>query len=208
MIRIKCPNTKCGKELGIDESKAGAVGACPNCGQKFRIPAASKTAAKTPAKDATPPKPAPKPGSANANKKHWQADDDFDPYAVKQEVEEKGPPEDDRVDTMVRDDTRNRKREKAWKEVGLATTLMKVLSLVIIGIMLLLFIGVSIDVILYNFKLEQMKSPPPGEPKVDPPTMFFADFFNSPRCCSGSSGSSFWSWSSRFAASSSPAASR
>jgi hypothetical protein len=180
MIRIKCPNAKCAKELGIDESKAGGVGACPNCGTKFRIPSAAKIAAKAQQSKTGAPKPPPAPpGSANANKKPWQSEDDFNPYAIKQETEEKGPPEDDRVDQMVRDDFRNKKRERAWKEVGLPTTLMKVLSLIAVGLSLLIFVLATIDVVLYNFKLEQMANPPPGEPKVDPPEMFFADFFNS-----------------------------
>jgi hypothetical protein len=182
MIRIKCPNTKCGKELGIDESKAGAVGACPNCGQKFRIPSApAKSTAKAPAKQPVTAKGSgaktdvPQP---TTTKKHWQAEDDFNPYAVKHEVD-KPPPEDDRVDQMVRDDWRNKKREKAWKEVGVPTTLMKVMSMVLIGLWLFTFTLVSIDVILYNFKLEQMAHPPPGEGKIDPPEMFIADLFGS-----------------------------
>jgi hypothetical protein len=50
MIRLKCP--KCEKRLAIDDSKAGGVGACPACGQKFRVPGAGKTSApiSTPAK--------------------------------------------------------------------------------------------------------------------------------------------------------------
>lgn len=182
MIRIKCPNAKCGKDLGVDESKAGAVGACPNCGQKFRIPsAAAKVASKTPAKQPvtakeSTSKPAAK--KPDPNKKHWQADDDFDPYAVKQEVDDKPPPEDDRVDQMVRDDWKNKKREKAWKEVGIATTLMKIISMVMIGMWLLLFTLVSIDVILYVFKMEQMAQVPVGGEKApDKPEMFIADIY-------------------------------
>lgn len=36
MIRIKCP--KCAKALTIKSAQPGAVGACPACGCKFRIP--------------------------------------------------------------------------------------------------------------------------------------------------------------------------
>ena len=37
MIRFRCP--KCDKTLGVDESRAGEVGVCPECKSKFRIPA-------------------------------------------------------------------------------------------------------------------------------------------------------------------------
>ena len=36
MIRLQCP--KCETKLGVDDSKAGGVAVCPDCGQKFRIP--------------------------------------------------------------------------------------------------------------------------------------------------------------------------
>jgi hypothetical protein len=37
MIRIKCP--KCANALGVPESAAGSAAVCPQCGQKFRVPA-------------------------------------------------------------------------------------------------------------------------------------------------------------------------
>src|SRR5205823_2105787 len=36
MIRLKCP--KCKKKIALDDSRAGDVGKCPDCGQRFRIP--------------------------------------------------------------------------------------------------------------------------------------------------------------------------
>lgn len=36
MIRVKCP--KCAKGLTVDDAKAGAIGKCPACGERFRIP--------------------------------------------------------------------------------------------------------------------------------------------------------------------------
>jgi hypothetical protein len=37
MIRFKCPS--CQKAMGVDDSKAGALGMCPGCRATFRIPA-------------------------------------------------------------------------------------------------------------------------------------------------------------------------
>ncbi len=68
MIRIKCP--KCKKPLTLDDADAGVVAACPDCGQKFRVPAAKAAA--------TQPAPA-----GPAAKKHWQEDEeDSSPYQV------------------------------------------------------------------------------------------------------------------------------
>lgn len=41
MIRIKCP--KCATALTVDDSAAGGVGECTDCGTKFRIPATKVT---------------------------------------------------------------------------------------------------------------------------------------------------------------------
>jgi hypothetical protein len=61
MIRVKCPS--CEKKLAMDDSKAGGIGTCPECGQKFRIPGTpprsveKKSApAKTPDRNAPSPK--------------------------------------------------------------------------------------------------------------------------------------------------------
>jgi hypothetical protein len=40
MIRRKCP--KCAHALAIPDHKAGGISSCPECGQKFRVPAAIK----------------------------------------------------------------------------------------------------------------------------------------------------------------------
>src|SRR5262245_10193320 len=42
MIRIKCP--KCATALMVDDSSAGGVGECTDCGTRFRIPATKVTA--------------------------------------------------------------------------------------------------------------------------------------------------------------------
>src|SRR5439155_23920560 len=41
MIRIKCP--KCATALMVEDSAAGGVGECTDCGTRFRIPAAKVT---------------------------------------------------------------------------------------------------------------------------------------------------------------------
>src|ERR1700730_9496342 len=60
MIRLQCP--KCEKKLGVDDSKAGGVGVCPECGQKFRIPGKPAGSAEKP-----------NPGKGNPNAKKQAA---------------------------------------------------------------------------------------------------------------------------------------
>jgi hypothetical protein len=50
MIRLKCP--KCSFALALDDSKAGQVGLCTECGAKFRIPARKPAASGRPTKEA------------------------------------------------------------------------------------------------------------------------------------------------------------
>jgi hypothetical protein len=83
MIRVKCP--KCEKRLGVDDTKAGGVAVCPECGQKFRIPGIpAKTAAAAqksdPAKSATG-KAKPKPQPPARPKEAWE-EEDSSPYEV------------------------------------------------------------------------------------------------------------------------------
>jgi hypothetical protein len=96
MIRLQCP--KCEKKLGVDDSKAGGVGVCPECGQKFRIPgkpppsnkpnpnkgAAPRRQATAPAKQA-----AAKPAAPPSRPKEAWEEEDSSPYEVKG-VEERG----------------------------------------------------------------------------------------------------------------------
>jgi hypothetical protein len=49
MIRLKCP--KCSFALALDDSKAGQVGLCSECGAKFRIPARKPAAPARPTKE-------------------------------------------------------------------------------------------------------------------------------------------------------------
>ena len=58
MIRLKCP--KCSEILSLDDSEAGQVAKCTDCGAKFRVPdrkgTAAARAAKGPEKAAAPAK--------------------------------------------------------------------------------------------------------------------------------------------------------
>jgi hypothetical protein len=98
MIRVKCP--KCEKRLSVDEDEAGKIGSCPDCGQKFRIPAAKAAAANPdkgrPAKAAVAKKrPAPQAKGAakpaapppSRPKEDWE-EEDSSPYAVKEGEEQ------------------------------------------------------------------------------------------------------------------------
>jgi len=98
MIRVKCP--KCEKTLSIDDSKAGGVGSCPGCGQKFRIPGvkAEKSAAPrpsqtkaavrrdrpAPSKVANPKSPKP---AASPPKEAWE-EEDSSPYTMEKPIEQ------------------------------------------------------------------------------------------------------------------------
>jgi hypothetical protein len=53
MIRFSCPN--CGKNLAVDDSKAGAVGTCPACRQKIKVPAPAIPAKAPPGADQPAP---------------------------------------------------------------------------------------------------------------------------------------------------------
>ncbi len=104
MIRMKCP--KCEKKLAVDDSKAGGVAACPECGQRFRIPGTRQqtpaSAKSSPA--AVPPVakrrvPEPKVASSKPVKQpaarpteDWEHEDSS-PYQVEKPVESKPPPE-------------------------------------------------------------------------------------------------------------------
>lgn len=58
MIRVKCPNTACGKMLRVEDKHAGKRGKCPVCGQVLLAPTAQGPAATTaPAICTAPPAP-------------------------------------------------------------------------------------------------------------------------------------------------------
>jgi hypothetical protein len=104
MIRFKCP--KCQKAMGVDDSKAGALGMCPGCRATFRIPAAAAPPVSVPA-PAPPPlqsqvSPAPLPPVRSAPPPHY--DDDASTYAVQLEAEAQDPvPVQKRLPTVVHD---------------------------------------------------------------------------------------------------------
>src|SRR5687767_6047075 len=100
MIRIKCP--KCQQVLSLDDALAGTICSCDHCGQRFKAPQPKAAAGKKPAVPAT---------KAPA-KKAWQEGDDFTPYAVIQpEESDTRVKDDDRIDQMVKDSFRQKKRE-------------------------------------------------------------------------------------------------
>jgi hypothetical protein len=97
MIRLQCP--KCETKLGVDDSKAGGVAVCPDCGQKFRIPGkpAASASKPNPAKATPPPKKqavpakqaAAKPAAPPSRPKEPWEEEDSSPYTVR-EIEEAG----------------------------------------------------------------------------------------------------------------------
>jgi hypothetical protein len=114
MIRVKCPN--CELKLSLEDSKAGGVGSCPDCGQRFRIPNAGAEAAPKPRENParrTPPqerptraaeaaaRPAPQPPRRPGDS--WMYEDSS-PYAVKDEPDPEPPKELRRVSEDPDDD--------------------------------------------------------------------------------------------------------
>src|SRR5258708_4163820 len=112
MIIVKCP--KCERKLSVEDAKAGGVSACPDCGQRFRIP---QTGPRTPeklspkqakgapsqrkpasaAKSASAPKPPRRPGDS------WMYEDSS-PYAVTPEAEPAPAPKKRRLPSSDNDD--------------------------------------------------------------------------------------------------------
>ncbi|TMQ34936.1 MAG: hypothetical protein E6K70_04975 [Planctomycetota bacterium] len=102
MIRVQCP--KCDKKLALDDSKAGGVGACPACGQRFRVPGtraqtpdtpnADKVRASGPARHANKATAKQRPAGKQTApqqppsrpKEPWE-EEDSSPYAVREEPE-------------------------------------------------------------------------------------------------------------------------
>jgi hypothetical protein len=102
MIRLTCPN--CERKLSVDESKAGAIGACPGCGHKIKIPGGPPARGKASAGASTPPpskksapqaeKPVPQPPVApvKSPEESWRRVDNT-PYAFQKEPEPAQAPE-------------------------------------------------------------------------------------------------------------------
>jgi DNA-directed RNA polymerase subunit RPC12/RpoP len=102
MIRLSCP--MCGKKLAVDESRAGTVGACPECRHKIRIPGTpparatapasareSKAAKKTAPKEERQP-PTPVQAPVKSPEESWRKADST-PYAFKEDTKPPPPPE-------------------------------------------------------------------------------------------------------------------
>jgi hypothetical protein len=155
MIRLQCP--KCETRLGVDDSKAGGVAVCPDCGQKFRIPGKPPASASkpNPAKTTPPPrkqaapakqaaaKPAPPPSRP---KEPWE-EEDSSPYAV-QEIEELG---DDalKVEYGVDKDYEKKveRKRKEEEQQEFRTFLGTVVLLVVVGVVVCLLPLIMADLI-------------------------------------------------------------
>jgi predicted nucleic acid-binding Zn-ribbon protein len=146
MIRIKCP--KCGTPMNLREADAGAVRACPDCGQKFRVPAPS---GKTAPGKAPPPgaarKPAAAPPPVVARRKPPPPDEDEDLDARDDEQDEtlpprkRRPPVEEEEDDIKRDEEpglprkKKKKKKKKKKDVGVGITGLHV-ALILVGVLL------------------------------------------------------------------------
>ena len=132
MIRVQCP--KCDKKLALDDSKAGGVGACPACGQRFRVPGTRAQTPDTPNADkvrATGParhankatakqRPAAKqtaPQQPPARPKEPWEEEDSSPYAVREEPESDDKPKVEYgIDKDYEKKVERKQREEEHKE--------------------------------------------------------------------------------------------
>jgi hypothetical protein len=132
MIRVQCP--KCDKKLALDDSKAGGVGACPACGQRFRVPGtrsqtpdtpnADKVRASAPARHANKAtakqRPAAKqtaPQQPPARPKEPWEEEDSSPYAVREEPESDDKPKVEYgIDKDYEKKVERKRREEEQKE--------------------------------------------------------------------------------------------
>lgn len=96
-MRVKCP--KCQTILCFEDSQAGGIEVCPDCGLKFRLPSRGpgpdlqrdvRSAAAAPPSPRQPPREealqAPKPPAVPA-RPSWQEDDETSPYSLHKETE-------------------------------------------------------------------------------------------------------------------------
>jgi hypothetical protein len=151
MIRLKCP--KCEKKLGVDDSKAGGVATCPDCGQKFRIPGAKSAAAsrekskpEEPAAARKPAargeKPAAKPAAParpSRPKEDWE-EQDSSPYEVLEQDEAT-----EEAKLVARDSFRDKEYEQLRKKKARELQLEdRRNNMAFFGSMFLLWIALSI----------------------------------------------------------------
>ncbi len=159
MIRVKCP--KCEKMLGMDDAKAGTLAACPGCGTKFRIPgqkAGVEAAAAKTKPGAKGPKKAKKPDGKVKRPWGGEEPDDFTPYALAKTTGPDRPPDTTDADEMARLHLRAQERNKAWKEVGFPSTLMKIMGLSMCLIFFLSFMYTTVSVVLYTHQMAMFRA--------------------------------------------------
>jgi acetyl esterase/lipase len=127
MIRFRCP--KCDKRLGVKESQAGTIGACPECKHKFRIPGvpAEDEFTNSPPRKSAPKEEDERPAPAPRKRRRVDDEDRFSP----EDDERPSPPlrkrrrVDDDEDRSSDDDeaerkpARKRKKKRRKKASGL-----------------------------------------------------------------------------------------
>ena len=161
MILVKCP--KCERKLSVQDSKAGGVAACPDCGQRFRIrdpetpPSPKPTADRARGSSKKRPARAEQPASRPVPQRPRRPEDewlyeDSSPYEVKDEPEAAATPPmefrslssgDDDLDpsTYSFDKEYAKQRKKRQKELKKEGVRRTVLFLVV---MLMVWIGSGI----------------------------------------------------------------
>jgi hypothetical protein len=156
MIRVQCP--KCDKKLALDDSKAGGVGACPACGQRFRVPGtrsqtpdtpnADKVRASGPSRQADAKKsvtakqrPAAKqtaPQQPPARPKEPWEEEDSSPYAVREEPESDDRPKVEYgIDKDYEKKVERKQREEEQKETRgfIALIFLMIFVWILMGVM-------------------------------------------------------------------------
>jgi hypothetical protein len=151
MLRVKCP--QCAKVLGLEDDVAGKMAKCPSCNATFKVPAAA------PAPRPKAAKPAKADPLANVPAGTGKAEPgDIATYGFTQD---KGPVDkdaidEDRVDAMVRDLQRNKKRNAAWEQIGPPAKIVKLVTLIQALILILSYLFTLFAVIMINHQMDQI----------------------------------------------------
>ncbi len=175
MIKVRCP--ECEKLLTFEDDEAGEVVSCPKCDKRFRVPAAKARPRSAPeqasAGTAKPVKPKAPATPAKAAKpkpeqprKPWQGDEDFSPYVFQEETAASAPLEQEsRVDSLAKEVTRKKKRERAWNMVGPPAKAIKILAMISLILQILFFLYIMVALTLYGFnQTREEEEPIPNQP--------------------------------------------
>lgn len=151
MLRVKCP--QCSKVLGLQDDVAGKMAKCPSCNATFKVPAAAPKPAPKAAKKAKPDPLENVPAATAAT-----GADDIATYGFTQDTGpvDKAAIDEDRVDAMVRDLQRNKKRNSAWEQIGPPAKIIKIITMIQALVLIFSYLFTLFAVIMLNHQMDQI----------------------------------------------------